>query len=106
MRAFVHVVTRILWYATGIVEVLLALRLASFLLGASNGAPVVALLYRVTDAILIPFAGIFKNVSLGDGSVLDLVTLTAMFGYLIGTFLISELLGLFSRRLLPPRPNA
>lgn len=106
MRAIIHVVTRILWYVTGIVEVLLALRLASLLLGASSSAPVVTLLYQVTDVALVPFSGIFKNVSVGDGSVLDLVTLTAMVGYLIGTFLLTELFGLFSRRLLPPRPLA
>ena len=102
MRTFLHVVTRVLWYATGIVEVVLALRLASLLLGANEAAPIIALLYRVTDAILVPFAGIFGSVALGGGSVLDLVALTAMVGYPIGVLLITEFFGLFTKRTLPP----
>jgi len=105
MRVFIHTISRVLWYATGIIEVLLAFRLASLLLGASVNALVVSLLYRATDVILIPFAGIFKNVMIGDGSILDLVTLTAMFGYPIGILLVTELLGLFTRHLPPSGPN-
>jgi hypothetical protein len=105
MRTFLFALKRVLWYATGVVELLLAFRLVSFLLGANAAAPVIGSLYRATDVLLTPFAGIFGSVDLGSGSVLDLVALTAMVGYLVGIFLVSEFLGLFTRRLPPTEPR-
>ena len=105
MRAVFHVFMRALWYATGVAEVLLAFRLASLLLGASSDAPVISLLYRATDIVLVPFAGIFGNVAFENGSVLDIVALTAIVAYPIAVFLIGEFFGLFTRHLPPPRVN-
>lgn len=97
MRFPTLAVTRYLKYLLGFGEFLLAFRVLLRFLEASAVAPIVDLLYRVTDAILVPFAGIFRDLVLRNGSVIDLNALSAMVGYAIIFYLVVELLHLVTK---------
>ena len=93
-------------YLLSIVEVLLVVRVALQLFGASAQAMVVEFLYVVTDVINTPFQGIFENIPLRVGGVIDLVAISAMIGYPIIVFLLKELLEAFVKDEVPPfRPR-
>ena len=94
MRFSTSSITKYLKYILGFVEVLLAFRVLLMFLEASAIAPIVELLYKVTDAIVVPFAGIFRDIILRNGSVIDLNALSAMVGYPIILYILIELLHL------------
>jgi len=78
-------------YVLGVTELLLLLRLVLKFLGASTSALAVRLLYEVTDALVLPFKGIFGNVYRYTG-VVDMSAVSAMIGYAIVTYLLLKLL--------------
>lgn len=84
-------------YLLGFAELALAFRVVLKFLEASTAAPIVELLYRVTDVIIVPFAGIFRDIVLRNGSVIDLNALSAMVGYPIILYLLIELLHLVAK---------
>jgi len=84
-------------YLLGFAEILLAFRVLLRFLKASAAAPVVELLYAITDILLVPFMGIFKDYTLRSGSVIDLNALAAMVGYPIILYLIVEIVHLVAR---------
>jgi len=94
MRFSVFTVTKYLKYVLGFAEVLLAFRVLLMFLEANAIAPIVELLYRVTDVVMVPFAGIFEDIILRNGSVIDLDALSSMVGYPIILFILIELLHL------------
>lgn len=87
----------------GFAEVLLAFRVLLMFLEASAIAPIVELLYRVTDVIMVPFTGIFRNIVLQNGSIIDLNALSAMVGYPIILYVLIELLHLITKEEEPAR---
>ena len=93
-------------YLLSIVEVLLVVRVALQLFGASAQAMVVEFFYVVTGIINTPFQGIFENIPLRVGGVIDLVAISAMIGYPIIVFLLKELLEAFVKdEVFPLRPR-
>ena len=93
-------------YLLSIVEVLLVVRVALQLFGASAQAMIVEFFYVVTGVINTPFQGIFENIPLRVGGVIDLVAISAMIGYPIIVFLLKELLEAFVKDEVPPfRPR-
>lgn len=84
-------------YVLGFFEILMGLRLLLRLLGANPVAPIVDLLYTLTAIIISPFRGIFSDIYLRSGGVLDLVTVTAMIGYPILVYLLFELVNVVAR---------
>ncbi|MDP3974910.1 MAG: hypothetical protein Q8P88_01320 [Candidatus Jorgensenbacteria bacterium] len=94
MRFSVFTITKYLKYVLGFAELLLAFRVFLMFLEANAVAPIVELLYMVTDAIMIPFAGIFRDLVLRNGSVIDLDAFSAMVGYPIILYILVELLHL------------
>lgn len=94
MRFPVFSVIQYLKYILGFSEILLAFRVLLRFLEASPQALIVELLYRVTDVIITPFQGIFRDLVLRNGSVIDLNALSAMVGYPIILYIIIELIHL------------
>ena len=85
-------------YVLGFFEVFLGIRLMLRLLGANPEAPIVDLVYVVTDIISSPFKGIFSDVYLKSGGALDLVTVATMIGYPVLVYLIIELIHLITKK--------
>lgn len=81
-------------YLLGFVELLLAFRVVLMFLEANPVAPIVDALYHVTDVIIVPFSGIFRDITFSNGSVIDLSALSTMVGYAIILYLILELIHL------------
>jgi hypothetical protein len=94
MRFSVFTITRYLKYVLGFAEVLLAFRVLLMFLEANAIAPIVELLYKVTDVIMVPFTGIFRDIVLTNGSIIDLDALSTMVGYPIILYILVELLHL------------
>lgn len=55
------VLARVVWFAFGVIEVLLAIRFVLILFGANAEAGFVRLMYGVTDILMAPFATIFNT---------------------------------------------
>ena len=91
-----HALIRFLQYLLGLFEVLLAIRLVLRFLDANPAAGIVELVYKITEVIILPFKGIFANIYLSGGGILDTVTISAMIGYPIIAYIIIELLQLGS----------
>ncbi len=97
MRISAPAVTKYMKYVLGFIELFLGFRVLLMFLKASDVAPIVDLLYRVTDVIMVPFAGIFRDIALRNGSVIDLNALSSMVGYPIVLYLLNELLHLIAK---------
>ena len=75
----------------GVITFFLGLRFAFKLLSANPGTPFVAWIYSVSSYLMAPFNGIFGNLSLGQGGVIDIVALISLLAYTIGCYLIITL---------------
>ncbi|MFH0806605.1 MAG: hypothetical protein V1885_02695 [Candidatus Brennerbacteria bacterium] len=90
-------IAKYLKYILGFAELLLGFRALLLFLEANAIAPIVELLYTVTDAIMVPFSGIFSDFILRNGSVIDLNAFSAMVGYPIILYAFIELLRIISK---------
>lgn len=88
-----YYISSIIKYLTGLLEIVLGIRVVLKFLGASSRALIVDLLYRTTDFIAAPFKFIFPNVPIDKG-VIDFTVISAMAGYLILTLVILKFLSL------------
>lgn len=70
----------ILMYVLGVVQVFLLLRLLFMAFGANPGSVIVQFVYSVTNALLVPFAGIFEVAAAGE-SVIEPAIFVAMLVY-------------------------
>lgn len=82
---------RYIKYFLGLFEVLLAVRIILKFLAANPQAVIVDLVYKVSDIVIYPFSGIFKNAYLAGGGMVDVVAISAMVGYPILVYIILEL---------------
>ena len=89
-RAFTFKATQLIWLALGILEVLLALRVALKLIAANPGNMFASLLYSFTDLFLFPFAGLTQTPSAG-GMVLEIHTLIAMVVYALAAWALERI---------------
>jgi len=71
----------IISFLSGMLEMVLVLRLVFRLLGASRGSSFTQFLYNPSHLFVAPFNGIFHNQALGTRSVFELSTLIAMLVY-------------------------
>lgn len=88
-----YYISSIIKYLTGLLEIILGIRVVLKFLGASSRALIVNLLYKTTDFIAAPFKFIFPNVFIDKG-VIDFTVISAMAGYLILTLVILKFLRL------------
>jgi hypothetical protein len=85
---------QIIWYILGVIEVLLAFRVALKMLGANINSPFVSLIYIITDPLALPFSGIFGVTGIAGGSYLEWSTLVAMIVYLVIAYGLVQLMQL------------
>ena len=79
---------QVIWFLTGLVTTLIAIRFVLKLLGASTQSGFVTLVYTLTDGLVAPFRAIFPTV--GNGSTVDVAALVAIVIYaLVGWGLVS-----------------
>jgi hypothetical protein len=79
-RIFTFKATQLIWLLFGILETLIALRIALKLIGANPESPIVALIYGFTYLFLFPFEGMTATPAAG-AMVLELSSLFAMVIY-------------------------
>jgi hypothetical protein len=89
----------LIYFAFGLLEVLLAFRLLLKLTGASTASGFVSAIYGVTGIFILPFAGIFNRLfaqGVGAGAVLEPSTLVAIIFYIFLGWGIVKLVRIFS----------
>jgi hypothetical protein len=79
-RIFTFKITQLIWLGLGILEALIALRIALKLIAANPESPIVALIYGITNLFLFPFAGMTPTPAAG-GMVLEISSFFAMLIY-------------------------
>lgn len=84
-------------FVSGLVELLLAVRLLLKILGANAIAPFVTWVYATSAPLLQPFIGIFPAPSVDGRFVIEFSTLFAIVAYAILAYLIIEVLAAISR---------
>jgi hypothetical protein len=74
--------TQIVWYITGVLEVLLAFRFLLKLFGANAGAGFTSFVYNFSYVFVSPFLSVFRITQV-EGSVFEWTTILAMLVYLL-----------------------
>ncbi len=75
-------ITQMIWLLLGLLEALLGLRFIFKLIAVNAANPFAALLYKVSDFFVAPFASLAKAPAAG-GMVLEVSTILAMIIYLL-----------------------
>ena len=89
---------RIVYWVLALLEILLAFRLLFKLLGANPASPFVSFIYGVSQAFMMPFAGIFRSTAaqgIETQSVLEPATLIAMIVYALIAYGIVKLIEIY-----------
>ena len=79
-QIFTFKATQLIWLLLGVLEILIALRIALMLIGANPNSPIVALIYGFTYLFLFPFNGLVGSPSVGN-MVLEISSMFAMVVY-------------------------
>jgi uncharacterized protein YggT (Ycf19 family) len=90
-RVFTFKATQWVWLLFGILEALIALRIIFKLFAANPNSPIAALIYKITDLFLSPFAGLTATPAAG-GMVLELSSLVALLIYALIAWAIERLI--------------
>lgn len=88
-RIFSFKATQWVWLLFGILEALIALRIALLLVGANPESPIVALIYGVTGIFLLPFTNLVGSPSSGR-IVLELSSFFAMLIYALIAWIVER----------------
>lgn len=89
----------LIYFFSGILEILLGFRLVLKLAGANTGSPFVNFIYSFTRPFVLPFEGVFRKATtqgLETTSVLEPSTLIALAVYAVITWGIVNLIQIFS----------
>ena len=92
------VAARVVWYITGVIIALLALRLILQLLGANEGNPFVDLVYGLSGIFAAPFFGMFSYEPTYGVSYFEVSTFVAILIYALLGWGIAKLFTLGSNR--------
>lgn len=79
----VVVLQRVIWYITGVIVALLALRVVLQLLGANDESGFVSFIYSVSGLFAAPFFGVFSYEPAYGQSTLEVSSLVAIAVYLL-----------------------
>lgn len=71
-------ISKFMWFIAAVLVVLLTFRFILKLIAANPGSDFVSLIYRLTDTLVAPFAGIIQQPALADGAMIDIAALFAM----------------------------
>ena len=100
-RIFTFKAIQLVWLVFGVIEVLIALRIALMLIGANPNSPIVALIYGITYLFLFPFNGLIGSPTVGN-MVLEISSMFAMVVYGLIAFAVDRTVWLIFYR--PRRP--
>lgn len=89
-RVFTFKVTYLIWLLFGLLESLIALRIALKLIAANPNNPFAAFIYNITDIFLIPFFGLTPTPASG-GMVLEISSLIAILVYALLAWAIERM---------------
>jgi hypothetical protein len=94
----VEMLRRVAILAFGLVQLAIVLRILLLLIGAREGAPIVAWILDVSQPLVAPFDGILRQNALqASGSVVDLAAIAAFVGWTILEAIVLAVIGLFGR---------
>lgn len=79
-RLFTFRTTQWIWLILGVIEIIIGLRVLLLLIGANPASPFAALIYNLSDMLLVPFAGLVGTPTAG-GMVLEISSIIAMLVY-------------------------
>ncbi len=90
---------RIMVFAFGIIQVLIALRIVLILVAARADNAIVATIMDASDYLVAPFRGILQAnvIETGGGIVVDLAAIVALIGWTILELMLFWAIGLFKR---------
>jgi hypothetical protein len=92
---------QVIWFAAGVIDVLVGLRFLLKLLGASLASPFVVLLYGITGTLVAPFRGIFPVTGQGR-FVFEPASLVALVIYPLIALGAASLIRILGRRRATP----
>ena len=87
-----RVITGIISWVAGFIEVVLAFRFGLLLFGANPDAAFVELVYRVSEPFMVPFEAVFGATETRIGSVFDWSTLLAIIVYAVIAWGVTSLI--------------
>ena len=90
-RIFTFKATQLVWLLFGILEALIALRIALKLIGANPDSPIAVYLYGFTGLFLLPFEGLTATPASG-GMVLEISSVIAMLVYALIAWALERLI--------------
>lgn len=93
-KKFIFRTHQIIWYILGIIEFLLAFRMALKALGANPLSGFTSLIYALSDPLALPFSGIFGITATPQGNFFEWSTLVAAIVYALVAFGLVELMQL------------
>lgn len=96
-RAMLDRISQIIWFAAGLLEAALGLRIVFRLLEANESSGFVRFIYGMTNPFVTPFNGIFADPA-SDGAVLDTAAIVAMIIYALATWALVRLIWLLFDR--------
>lgn len=82
--------TQIIWYALGVIEVLLAFRFILHAMNANAAAGFTSFVYGLTSPFVAPFVAVFRNMRVAASTV-EWSTLLAMVVYWLAAWAIVKL---------------
>lgn len=86
------VMTRVVWFVFGVIEVLIAVRFVLMLLGANAQTGFVQMIYGVSNIFMAPFIAIFKTQPVSTGSVFEWSALAAIAIYALAAWGLTALI--------------
>lgn len=92
-----HGIAQIISLALGIVELVLLVRIVLLFFGANPTAEFTSLIYGWSGPLVAPFQGVFPNVIVTAGGVIDAAAILAMIVYAIAARVVEAVLRMLAR---------
>lgn len=80
-RVLVSRISRLIWFVVAVIAILLGLRFVLYLMAANPASGFAAFIYNVTNVLVAPFAGLVALPTMGNGSIIDVISLIALVVY-------------------------
>lgn len=97
-------ISRLIDFITWIVTFLLVARFVMRFFGAATGAPFISWLYMFTGDLMTPFIGIFPNLNLSSGNIVDIPAIVAAIVYAVVGYAFSAFIDSVSDHLAYRKP--
>lgn len=93
-------VNQIVWFITGLIIAIIAIRFVLFLLGANRGSGFFQFIYGLSQPFVLPFLGLFEEPAYG-GSVFESASVVAVIVYALVAYAVARLVTI----VLAPSPS-